>query len=95
MRGKARALYDSCSWKTPESYNQDLLNSTQTRKTMPLKLKNAKNTSPGADGIEYRHLKKFDKEKNLGCPFQSLLADAPTNAMEFIAHHTHPEKGEQ
>lgn len=58
----AKQLFDSCDWREPEAEDNQLLDKPPTKEEIAWKLKRAKNTSPGADGIEYRHLKKFDKE---------------------------------
>ena len=58
----AKKLFDECNWQTPDDEDLQFLDSPPTAKEIFWKLKNAKNTSPGSDKIEYIHLRKADKK---------------------------------
>ncbi len=58
---RAKELFDNCTWQELDEDDFNSLNHPPTKDEIFWKLKRTKNTSPGADGIEYRHLKKLDK----------------------------------
>lgn len=59
---EARVLYDTCDWSTPTQDQLNFLNRPPTKDELVLKLRRATNTSPGVDGLEYRHIKALDPE---------------------------------
>ncbi|KZS10341.1 Uncharacterized protein APZ42_025214 [Daphnia magna] len=56
----ARVLYDSCGWSQPSEDQMNFLNRSPTQQGLEAKLRQATNTSPGVDGLEYRHLRAID-----------------------------------
>ena len=60
--GKARTLYDSCQWRAPDQNQVDDLNRPPSKEEIEAKLRRATNTAPGADGLEYRHLRCLDPQ---------------------------------
>ena len=62
---EARALFDSCNWSALSEDQLTFLNQPPTREEIEGKLIRAKNTSPGNDGIEYRHLRVLDPKCQL------------------------------
>ena len=56
----ARALYDACHWSVPDDEISRQLDRPPTRAEIEYKLAKAANTAPGADGVEYRHLRALD-----------------------------------
>ncbi|KAK4013405.1 hypothetical protein OUZ56_025949 [Daphnia magna] len=53
----ARELYDTCDWSQPSEDQINFLNRAPTQQELEAKLRRATNTSPGVDGLEYRHLR--------------------------------------
>ena len=62
---RARRLFDACNWTNPTESQSSLLNRPPSREEIEIKLRRATNTSPGADGIEYRHIKSLDPQCRL------------------------------
>jgi hypothetical protein len=60
-----RRIFDACNWTNPTEDQSSFLNRTPSREEIELKLRRATNTSPGADGIEYRHIKALDPQCHL------------------------------
>ncbi|KAI9550369.1 hypothetical protein GHT06_000609 [Daphnia sinensis] len=56
----ARELYDTCDWSQPSEDQMNFLNRAPTQQELEAKLRRAINTSPGVDGLEYRHLRAID-----------------------------------
>ncbi|KAI9550368.1 putative reverse transcriptase-2 [Daphnia sinensis] len=56
----ARELYDTCDWSQPSEDQMNFLNRAPTQQELQAKLRRATNTSPGVDGLEYRHLRAID-----------------------------------
>ncbi|KAK4021420.1 hypothetical protein OUZ56_003337 [Daphnia magna] len=56
----ARELYDTCDWSQPSEDQMNFLNRAPTQQELEAKLRRATNTSPGVDGLEYRHLRAID-----------------------------------
>ncbi|KAK4013416.1 hypothetical protein OUZ56_025968 [Daphnia magna] len=56
----ARELYDTCDWSQPSEDQINFLNRAPTQQELEAKLRRATNTSPGVDGLEYRHLRAID-----------------------------------
>ena len=61
----ARRLFDACNWSNPTEDQSSFLNRPPSREEIELKLRRATNTSPGVDGIEYRHIKALDPQCRL------------------------------
>ena len=61
----ARRLFDACNWTNPNEDQSSHLNRPPSREEIELKLRRATNTSPGVDGIEYRHIKALDPQCRL------------------------------
>ena len=59
-RVAARTLFDSCQWLRPDDDTSGYLDGPPTKCEIERKLSRATNTAPGADGIEYRHLRALD-----------------------------------
>ena len=57
---QSRELFEQCSWSLPSEDQRDFLDQPPSRAEIELKLKRATNTSPGMDGLEYRHLRALD-----------------------------------
>ncbi len=70
-RSKARRAFDSCEWTPPTEEESELLSKPPTAAEVAMKLRWATNTSPGADKLEYRHLKALDPG---GCLLEVLYA---------------------
>ena len=62
---RARRLYDACGWAAPSEDQSGYLNFPPSREEIEIKLKRATNTSPGLDGIEYRHIRSLDPHGRL------------------------------
>ena len=62
-----RRLYDGCNWQQPTAEEDLTLDSPPTANEIAGRLKRAQNTSPGTDGIEYRHWRAIDRSGNLLC----------------------------
>ena len=62
---EARKIFDSCNWSAPLEDQLASLNQPPTREEIEGKLTRAKNTAPGDDGIEYRHLRALDPKSQL------------------------------
>ncbi|KZS06625.1 Uncharacterized protein APZ42_029867 [Daphnia magna] len=56
----ARELYDTCHWSQPSEDQMSFLNRAPTQQELEASLRRATNTSPGVDGLEYRHLRAID-----------------------------------
>jgi len=56
----AGRLYNSCDWSLPCQDQTDYLNRPPSKEEIQWKLRKATNTAPGADGLEYRHLRALD-----------------------------------
>ncbi|KZS06532.1 Uncharacterized protein APZ42_029986 [Daphnia magna] len=56
----ARELYDTCDRSQPSEDQMNFLNRAPTQQELEAKLSRATNTSPGVDGLEYRHLRGID-----------------------------------
>ena len=56
----ARAHFDACHWSSPDDEVSLQLGSPPTREEIATKLAKATNTTPGNDGVEYRHLRAMD-----------------------------------
>ena len=61
----SRELFQSCNWSAPSEDQLTYLNLPPTREEIEGKLSRAKNTAPGNDGIEYRHLRALDPKGHL------------------------------
>ena len=59
---RARKLYDDCDWALPSPDQHSFLDHPPTKDEIALRLRRAVNTTPGKDGLEYRHLRKLDPE---------------------------------
>ena len=57
---RAKKLYDACQWSTPDEDMTNYLVMPPSREEIQMKLKKAMNSAPGADGLEYRHLRSLD-----------------------------------
>jgi len=57
---RAKRLYDACKWSQPTEIKTDFLKSPPSREEIQYKLTKAVNSAPGADGLEYRHLRSLD-----------------------------------
>ena len=64
-QAQSKVLLDACCWPLPDDDQVMLLSSPPTEKEIQLKLSRASNTSPGPDGLEYRHLKALDPNGRL------------------------------
>ncbi|XP_046651115.1 uncharacterized protein LOC124342196 [Daphnia pulicaria] len=62
----AKAAYDACSWAPLSDDDLSLLSLPPSSQEVAHKLKRASNTSPGADGVEYKDILRLD-------PFGRLL----------------------
>ncbi|MFO0089746.1 MAG: RNA-directed DNA polymerase, partial [bacterium] len=60
--GRARALYEACQWEVPDNEQTAALNRPPSKEEIEPKLRRATNTAPGADGLEYRHLRALDPQ---------------------------------
>ncbi|KZS10328.1 Uncharacterized protein APZ42_025242 [Daphnia magna] len=58
----ARVLYDTCDWSHPSRDQMDFLKCAPSQKELEAKLRRATNTSPGVNGLEYRHLMTLDPD---------------------------------
>jgi hypothetical protein len=56
----ARELYDTCDWSHPSPDQMNFLDRAPSQQELETKLRRATNTSPGVDGLEYRHLRALD-----------------------------------
>ncbi|EFX83239.1 hypothetical protein DAPPUDRAFT_301908 [Daphnia pulex] len=61
----ARAAYDECLWAPPSDDDLSLLSLPPSRQEIAYKLKRASNTSPGADGVEYKDIQRLDPSGRL------------------------------
>ncbi|XP_046632270.1 uncharacterized protein LOC124311947 [Daphnia pulicaria] len=61
----ARAAYDECLWTPPSDDDLSLLSLPPSRQEIAYKLKRASNTSPGADGVEYKDIQRLDPSGRL------------------------------
>ena len=59
---QARVTYDDCQWAVPSADEFNMLASPPSRMEIVRKLKRASNTSPGADGVEYKDISRLDPE---------------------------------
>ena len=59
---RARKLYDDCDWALPSPDQHSFLDHPPTKDEIAMRLRRAVNTTPGKDGLEYRHLRKLDPE---------------------------------
>lgn len=57
---RAKRLYDACQWSLPDDDQTNFLKAPPSREEIQRKLTKAVNSSPGADGLEYRHLRSLD-----------------------------------
>ena len=57
---RARELFDSCDWSRPSQDQSRSLAQPPSSCEVEAKLRRATNTSPGMDGLEYRHLLALD-----------------------------------
>ena len=55
---EARALFDRSCWAIPNDEESSFLDATADE--IKMKLTKASNTAPGADGVEYHHLRSLD-----------------------------------
>ena len=62
---QSRALYDQCGWSSPSEEQLIFLDRPPSKEDIELKLRRATNTSPGKDGLEYRHLRALDPKGTL------------------------------
>ena len=62
---QSRALYDQCAWSYPSEDQFTFLDRPPSKEEIELKLRRATNTSPGKDGLEYRHLRALDPKGTL------------------------------
>ncbi|GFS18488.1 reverse transcriptase [Elysia marginata] len=58
---EARRLFDGCQWEHPDGEETLLLQSPPSADEILRRLKRTVNTSPGMDGIKWRHLKAVDR----------------------------------
>ncbi|KAK4017369.1 hypothetical protein OUZ56_032681 [Daphnia magna] len=58
----ARVLYDTCDWSHPSRDQMDFVNRAPSQKELEATLRRATYTSPGVDGLEYRHLRDLDPD---------------------------------
>jgi hypothetical protein len=62
---RARRIFDACNWTNPTESQSSLLNRPPSKEEIEIKLRRAINTSPGADEIEYHHIKALDPQCRL------------------------------
>ena len=61
----AKHLFDTCNWSTPTEVQSSPLDTPPTSAEIEIRLRRASNTAPGADGLEYRHLRALDPQGKL------------------------------
>jgi len=70
----ANNLFSGLNWQQPDQKKAEAIGKPITAEEIASKLKRAKNTSPGEDRVEYRHLKAADKDGLvLECLYKKLL----------------------
>ena len=62
---RSRKLYDDCSWAAPSADQLSFFDHPSTSEEIAARLYRAVNTSPGKDGLEYRHLRELDSKELL------------------------------